>query len=669
MVLAGLPLLGCSKDAGPMLYVDVSLSGVAAPAKVQLQVVQGQTPLATQTYTWPAGAAVLKAGIGLPKDSAGAVMVNATGFDSANAAVAGGAAQGIIGADAVPVVLVPLPAGADGGFDALPPAPDTAPSLDLAAERSPGVDGGAPDAVPPDAVPADQAGPAERGGSDTSDGSPADVAGDVAQGAEVSRPDGPGLDGDVADAPGPDGQGDLGSDGAGPQRAWSTPVQVAPDGNSNFSLAMDPVTGNAVLVWASSTEGVLASRYTAATGAWSPAVTILSDLDIYAAKAAADAQGHYLAVWSKRGDGLNATAPGLWASFSSDGTTWSKPTQLFAGGAKNFDSTEALHIAMNRKGQAMVVWDHYQSPATTGTLHTLCAVYLDGTANQTAVQLGTQAYEFDPRVGIDENANGLIAWTYQGSAQNAILAATFTKQAVASPTSLRSDSDGEVESPVVAMNAAGQGIVVWTKFISGTSGYVDELWSRRYSVTGAFAAADELVLRTGSTGALKTIVLDSYGTASVAFSRAGGPGWQATVATQDVGGTWSTQGLETDNLATSLYVNLTEAEPAQALDGNGNLLVGWRKKTSDTEYVPNLRWRTGSTWGAAVELGKVLDLFSSDMQVAAADDGRSLAVWTYYHCDPQWQYAERVCPTAKATDKMSAASRAAWGTVVASSYR
>ena len=57
------------------------------------------------------------------------------------------------------------------------------------------------------------------------------------------------------------------------------------------------------------------------------------------------------------------------------------------------------------------------------------------------------------------------------------------------------------------------------------------------------------------------------------------------------------------------------------------------------------------------------------MVVAASDDGHAVAAWSYYHCDPAWQYAEYVCPTAKTRAEMSAESIAAWGSVYVSVYR
>jgi hypothetical protein len=215
------------------------------------------------------------------------------------------------------------------------------------------------------------------------------------------------------------------------------------------------------------------------------------------------------------------------------------------------------------------------------------------------------------------------------------------------------------------MNAPGQGIVVWQQDTSSNT----EIYSRRYSATGAWADSPEMVIRVASTGTIKSVVLDDRGTASLVWSRANGSGYQCAFSTQAFGGTWSTENLETDNLATSLYVEITETEPVVTVDGSGNVLVGWRKKISNNEFVPHLRWRIGNTWGPDVQIGLVTDMFSSSLAVGATTDGRAIAAWTYYQCAPDYRYADTICPNAKTWDNLSAASKAAWGTISASSYR
>jgi hypothetical protein len=660
-VLAGLTTLGCADDSGPTVYVDVSLApGIAAPAKVELRVLQAQTqtPLVAKTFAWPASG-LLKAGVALPKGAAGNVAVSAIGLDATGGTVASGLSkEGAISSTFAVVLDVVVSVGADAGTD------------------GPG----------PDRVPMDQVVVVDPLGSDTSlpsDGRLADIASDVTLGPDGSGPDGPGIGGDVlgrdvsVDGPfGPEADlrpVDTGIDIGVPTRAWATPAQLDPDTSGTPSLALDPATGNAVVAWADSAMGVMAASYKAATNAWATAVNVASDADIGEAKAAVDAKGHYVLVWTKNGP-MTPTA-GTWASFSPDGTTWSKPTQLFDGGEDGVGSD--LRIAMNRSGQAMVTWDQYQAPEPSGQKHQLYAVYLEGTANKAAVLVssGKRVYSYSASVAIDGNGNGIIAWddvvdTVDADyPPDAIWAATFAKQTVATPAAIQVVPDDSIGFSLVAMNEAGQGIVVWRKSISTSSGSAYEFYGLRYSATGSWSSNADLVARASKVGDRTALVLDSYGVANLAWSRANGPGWQCNVSTQSFGGTWSTQALETDNLAVSYYYSLMDPQPALALDGNGNLLAGWRKKVSDTDFVPTFRWRLGNTWGPVLQTGQIADLFSWEMTIAATDDGRAAAAWTYDHCDPTWTASPDMCPTAKPLANISLASHAAYRRVSANVYR
>jgi hypothetical protein len=432
---------------------------------------------------------------------------------------------------------------------------------------------------------------------------------------------------------------------------------------------MDPVSGNAVVAWSDLSHGVTAVLYNAATDSWGQAVWVSTDANLDLATVAADAKGHYVLVWSKRGDGKDATSPGIWASFSTGGATWSTPVQLWAGGANNYDSD--IQIAMNRNGQARVIWAHLESPVTSDSPpDKLYSVYIDGTANQPATLVATwpSAYvNIYARVAIDGSGNGLIAWVAPDTtvANQSIWAATFVKQTLGTPALIEDYDSGDADLPTVAMNAAGQGIVVWRQHLANTNAIIDA-YSRRYSVTGSWVSSPDLVYRDAVSGYM-SVALDGYGTANLVRSKTDNIGQQATYLAQAAGASWgSATKLESDDLAESNYSNIA---PQVAVDTIGNVLVGWCKKTGDNEVVPHLRWRFGSTWGQDLETGKVLDMLAYGMSIAVSDDGRAIAAWSYYRCSPNDTYASTECPTAKADKDVSAASLAAWYSVYAVVYR
>jgi hypothetical protein len=654
MLFAGGVVPACSDDQGPMLLVNVSLdTGVPAPATVQFQVLQGANILTQKDLTWPGGTSA-NVGLELPKGSTGAVTITANGLSN-GALTSSGSATGTVGDQPIALVLKSVP-GSD--MDA------------GTSESEAGV-------APVDSQPVDGAGH------------------DLAQAVDLAVPDqtsfeagtpgdGGDLDVPVVDAGVPDAFNDTAADapivldtaptavdsnavvdGAGATRSWSTPLNVSGDYLGTPSVAVQPKSGDAIVVWGNATYGVTAVCYTAATDTWGKKVTVSDGLNLTLAQVAVDAKGHAIVVWSKSGaNDSDTTGPGIWGSFSSDGATWSKPTQIFAGGAKNWEAS--VQVAMNRAGQAQVVWDYYQAWDTT-TQHELYTAYVEGTVIQPAQKLTTcGASECSAHAAIDGNGNGIVVWSQPDTVvkKDSVWGATFAKQTFGTPQLLESLDTDDTSNPTVAMNTAGQGMVVWQQ-PAGSS--ATDIYSRRYSVSGGWADSERVTRNSGWPGNTMSLALDSFGTAVLAWSKSS-VGYQATFSWEAYGSTWDTLGLETDDLASSYYTS-TELDPQIAIDGSDNVLFGWRKQITHTQYTPHFRWRTNNTWGSDTELGVIDDLFASNIRLGVTDDGRAVAAWTYYHCDPNYSHADIICPTAKSWDDLSAASKAAYEAVFVSVYR
>jgi hypothetical protein len=640
-----------------MLLVNVSLeTGVPAPTTVQFKVLQGASPLAQKDLAWPGGATV-NVGLELPKGSVGAVTVMANGITSGSL-VSRGSADGTIGGQPIVLVLKVVPTS---GLDAGTSSPEAGAT---AVDGQPGDPVGHPDVVQAaDLVVLDQA-LAEVG-------TPVEVGTHDVPPADAGVPDAPSIDA-ATDAPTtPDSapadtttDGAVGGDGA--TRSWSQPLNVQKSAGAYVvapSVAVHPASGDAVVVWADNGLGVMAVRYLAATDTWSAQVALSTEVNLRLAQVVVDAKGHYMAVWTKDGDGADAGDPGIWGSFSADGATWSKPTQFFSGGTNNWDID--IRVAMNRSGQAEVVWDHFRSPDDGTMKHQLYGTYVEGTANQPAQMVATCGSECTPRVTIDGSGNGIVVWSQPDpiAQQDSVWGATFAKQAFGTPHLLENFDTDWARNAEVAMNSAGQGMVIWQQPVSSTA---LDLYTRRYSVTAGWDATPELVTRVYWSGVM-SLALDSYGTAALGWSKPTAMLYQAMFSSETYGSSWTTESLETDDQAPDL--TSTDIEPQIAIDGSGHTLFGWRKKISDTEFAPHFRWRSGNTWGSETERGVIPDMFSSDMRLGVTDDGRAVAAWTYYHCDPSSSGGDTACPTGKPWSGLSAASKAAWGNIFVAVYR
>ncbi|HEY5284131.1 MAG TPA: hypothetical protein VIM14_15165, partial [Polyangia bacterium] len=510
-LVVGGALPACSTKQGPLLSVDVSLDpGVLAPATVQFLVYQGTStpPLGDKTLKWPGGTTV-KVALELPEGSAGDVTVTANGKITSGAITSSASGTGTINGQPIVLVLKAVPTtGADAGSDALEvgaiggdsqaadrvsdgpgdgASSDSAPAADLAKLDLAGPDVDAPAVVGTPDGPIDR--PADAGIADAHDGPIAvgvvdAFAMDAAEDAPAFRDTTPAPMDTAVDS---NAKLDLGA----LTRSWATPLNLSGGSADEPSVAVSPVSGDAVVVWADSATGATAVHYTSATDTWGKQVTVTDDLNLAYAQVAADAKGHYLLVWSKLGDGTDTVGPGLWSSFSSDGVTWSKPTHIFAGGgAHNYDYE--IQVTMNRAGQAEVVWGHEDQYGTSSD--DLYVVYVEGTAFQPAKKLATCGSDCGAHAAIDGSGNGIVVWSQPDPVKDmlSVWGATFAKQTMGAPQLLETVDTSDVSSPTVAMNAVGQGMVIWQQPANSS---VTDIYARRYSVTSGWDASPERAAR------------------------------------------------------------------------------------------------------------------------------------------------------------------------------
>lgn len=152
---------------------------------------------------------------------------------------------------------------------------------------------------------------------------------------------------------------------------WSAPVSVN-DGTRHAhepELAMGS-TGDTLVVWYEASDGaqangivdhgVVASRYTASTAAWSGAARVqpVGASAGVLPKVALDGAGNAIAVWLQGAPG-NAARQEVWASnFDAAGALWAAPMKLMTDpDAYAMRSiSQAPEISVNANGDAVVVW-------------------------------------------------------------------------------------------------------------------------------------------------------------------------------------------------------------------------------------------------------------------------------------------------------------------------
>jgi hypothetical protein len=180
------------------------------------------------------------------------------------------------------------------------------------------------------------------------------------------------------------------------------------------------------------------------------------------------------------------------------------------------------------------------------------------------------------------------------------------------------------ENRSAAMNANGEGVVVWPQVTSAA------LTFATYNPAVGWSAAQKVV--EGDDFYTTAAALDANGNITVAWVQAlsaSGNNLMAIHGKQ--GGTWGeTTALESDNTAGDVPADY--AAPMLATDGLGNVQVVWRKKTNASTFGAYVRRLQDSVWQPQVKLGQKTDLKAFLPRVAAADSG--FAAMTFAYASP-----------------------------------
>lgn len=175
-----------------------------------------------------------------------------------------------------------------------------------------------------------------------------------------------------------------------------------------------------------------------------------------------------------------------------------------------------------------------------------------------------------PSVAADPGGNVTAGWRLFGGANQDAWAARYTPGAGwAAPVLVETNDSGNVDAPFMAASADGSAFAVWSQFISGRS----VVWVNRYTP----------------------------------------------------GGGWGNQTLLPVNTTTSSSL------PQVAADATGGAHAVWLQNDGTRNNVWTARFTPGGGWGPPALLEALDASHASTPQVAAAPDGRAVAVWTYYN--------------------------------------
>jgi hypothetical protein len=430
------------------------------------------------------------------------------------------------------------------------------------------------------------------------------------------------------------------------------------DDTADPHIAMDN-NGHAIVVWEQS-DFIFAARLSAgvwsSSGLWSDNSPIEILVGVPSSpNVVMDSNGNALVVWVQ-----TWYAPGnqgntaIFASRFNSGV-WGTPTLLDLEGAYHPNIIGPLEVAMDSKGDAMVVWLERDSLDLSSSYAIRYSAGVWGARTTLSIDIW-DSYPI-PLVAMDSNGNAVVIWGYTDYLENSVIyasrstpsgvwGASVILQSGADPAKIAMDSNGnaiafytkdgnlyakrlfpgewgtakllesgigDASTPQVAMNVNGKGMSVWQQY----DGAHYSIYARSYS-SGTWGTAK--LIETGSGNAdSPQVAMDNNGNA-IAVWRQYDCAHYSIYANRYSAAAWGTAKL----LETA---NGDAQTPQIAMDSSGNAFAVWVQL--DNVYRLSIyasKYTNAIGWGT-IRLLETSNVDAINPQVATDSNGNAVAVW------------------------------------------
>ena len=397
--------------------------------------------------------------------------------------------------------------------------------------------------------------------------------------------------------------------------AWGTAAAFPKDANSDASnarIAFDG-NGNAFAIWNQSDNGVYnvyANRYTAGTG-WGTPTTIESQTtDSYTVQIGFDGAGNAIATWLT----FDGASNHVWSNRYTAGAGWGTEVQIDSLTAPDADA-ENPELAVDTAGNAIAVWYQFDGPSYSIWSNHYSAGSGWGTAE--VIESGT-GNAINPRVALDSNGNGLAVWTQNGGGRNDIWSNRYTAGSGWGTAQLiETDNTGTALSPRVKIDSNGNAIAAWYQ----SDGTRFNINANRYVAGTGWGTAQLIETDDSGDAQLPRLAMDAAGNTIVVWQQNDGTRYNIRSNRYIPGTGWGTATtIETDNAGDATV-------PWVAVDSAGNALVVWQQSDGTRTNIWANRYATTTGWSTAkrIETDDAGDAL--DPNVAVDATGRGLAVW------------------------------------------
>jgi len=361
-------------------------------------------------------------------------------------------------------------------------------------------------------------------------------------------------------------------------------------------------TGAFVVVWQSrlqdgSASGIYGRRYDAAGTALGPEfqVNTYTTGDQVSPAVALDSMGQFVVVWqSSLQDGsLN----GIYAQrYNGSGAAVGSEFRVNA-----YTTSEQADPSVDYDGSGsfVVAWDSgcggtYPCTGQDGEYAGIFAQRYTAagapSGTEFRVNTYTRDYQSYPVIGKADAGNFVVAWqSYQeGSGQGpfsyGITNQRYTSAGAKSGQDVQANSytSGDQASPTLAVNGAGNFVVVWESATQDGSGY--GIFAQRYNSAGT-KQGSEFRVNTYTTGDQRapSVAIDNAGNFTVVWRSTLQDGWASGVYGQRYDSSGVARGTE---FRVNTYTAQDQRAPSVALDpATGNIVVVWSSAGQDGSFT------------------------------------------------------------------------------------
>jgi hypothetical protein len=284
---------------------------------------------------------------------------------------------------------------------------------------------------------------------------------------------------------------------------------------------------------------------------------------------------------------------------------------------------------------------------------------------RTAKAIGPGKTTGYPCVAIDARGNAIAVWSQWDGTTYSIYANRYVAGSGWGTAQPIETGSGTALSPVVALDAAGNAIAVWTQ----SDGTTNSIYANRYVAGGSWGAAE--LIETGSGAAGESIVMlhapvqiavDPAGNAIAVWNQQDGTTNSIYANRYVAGNGWGTAELIETSTDVAVHPNV-------GIDASGNAIAVWMQRGDTTSDIYANRYVAGSGWGTA-QLLNTDGGFGYYPEIAVAASGHAMVIWpqkngTYldvrarrYAAGSGWDATSQTIGTAKFTNMHKVAMNA-----------